>query len=80
MACLEDPFDGRRGLRAMAGSPASRGKGMGAAPTLSGVVQPKAATVVVDLQGQLPHDGGACLRGDGNVGQRLHVGAQQQDQ
>jgi hypothetical protein len=39
----------------------------GAAPTLIGVVQLK---VVVDLQGQPPSDGG-------DVGQRLHVGAQQ---
>jgi hypothetical protein len=51
---------------------AGRGKGMGAALALSDVVQPKTA-VVVDLQGQPPHDGGS------DVGQRLHARAQQQD-
>jgi hypothetical protein len=76
-----EPFDGRRGPRATVGSPAGWGKGTGAAPALSSVAWPTAA-VVVDLQGQPPHDGGAGLHGnrDGSdVGQRLHTRAQQQD-
>jgi hypothetical protein len=66
----DDPFDGRRGLRATAGSPAGEGKGTGAAPTLTDVARLKA---VVDLQGQPPGDDGAGLHGDrddgGDVGQ-----------
>jgi hypothetical protein len=72
-----DPFDGRRSPRATTGSPAGRGKGMGAAPTLTGVARPKA---MVDVQGQPPGNGGAGLHGDrdggGDVGQRLHARAQ----
>jgi hypothetical protein len=75
----DDPFHGRQGPRAMVGSPANWGKGTGAAPALSSVVWLK-AVVVVDLQGQLPHDGGIGLHGDrdsgDDVGQRLLAGAQ----
>jgi hypothetical protein len=42
----DDPLDGGRGLRAMAGSLASRGKGMEAALALFGVARPKVAAVV----------------------------------
>jgi hypothetical protein len=42
----DNPFDGHQGSRAMAGSPAGRGKGTGAALTLAGVTRLKA---VVDL-------------------------------
>jgi hypothetical protein len=77
-ACPDDPFDGRRGLRATTASPAGREKGMGAAPTLTSVVRAKA---VVDLQGQPPGNGGAGLHDDhdggGDVDQRQHAGAQQ---
>jgi hypothetical protein len=69
----DDPFDGCQGLRATV----DREKGTGGAPTLAGVAWPKA---VVDLQGQPPGDGGTGLHSDrddgGDVGQRLHVGAQ----
>jgi hypothetical protein len=50
----DDPFDGRRGPRATAGSPAGREKG-GGAPALFGVARPKAAAAV-DLQGQPPRN------------------------
>jgi hypothetical protein len=47
MSHPDDTLDGRRGLRApSAGSLAGQGKGTGAAPTLGGVVRPKAATEV----------------------------------
>jgi hypothetical protein len=50
---------------------------MGAAPTLAGVVRPKA---LVDLQGQPPGDGGTGLHGGrdggGDVGQRQHEAVQ----
>jgi hypothetical protein len=46
------------------------------------MVRPKAA-MVVDLQGQPPHDGGISLHGDrdgdDDMGQQLHAGVQQQD-
>jgi hypothetical protein len=67
-ARTDDPFDGCRGLRATADSPADWGKGTGAALALSGVAWPKVAAVV-DLQGQPPRDGGVGLHGDGDVGQ-----------
>jgi hypothetical protein len=73
----DDPFDGRWGLRATTASSAGREKGMGAAPTLPGVVRAKA---VVDLQGQPPGNGGADLHDDhdggGDVDQRQHAGVQ----
>jgi hypothetical protein len=54
------------------------GKGIGAVPTVIGVARSKA---VVDLYGQPLGDSGASLQGDrddsGDVGQRLHAGAQQ---
>jgi hypothetical protein len=50
----DDPLDGRRGPRAPTnGSPAGRGKGTGATPTLSGVERSK-ATMVVEMQGRQP--------------------------
>jgi hypothetical protein len=55
-AGLGDHIERRRGLRApSAGTPA--GQGMGAAPTLNDVAQPK-ATVVVGMQGRRSCGGG----------------------
>jgi hypothetical protein len=51
MTHLDDPLDGRRGLRApSAGSPVGQGKGMGAAPILDGVARSK--VTAVEMQGR----------------------------
>jgi hypothetical protein len=67
----DDPLDGRQGPRApTAGSLAGRGKGTGAAPTLSGVARSEAA-VEVEMQGRQPCDGGTGHhddRGGGGLG------------
>jgi hypothetical protein len=74
----DDPFDGRRGPRATAGSPAGREKGGGLQH--SSVWRGRRRRRRWIYKGNRLATG---LRGDrdggGNLGQRLHAGVQQQD-